>query len=310
MFRGVPMIKRVMTVVVVAAGAAALALATVAPAGSSEPAPGTAGSSVQSATPSAPTTKQPSAAGSAASAPVDESTTPAVPPVTAATAEPGPAAPPAAADVTTVPPAGTTFSEGFDTPAPAGGAFAATYANAWQPYPDATGGKYWSSLVASAHDGVMDVALDGSHGVAGTFGTPTDAWSHVGGTFSIRAKASGGAGNGVAVMLWPTSNVRSDGELNYPEGQFDGRPTVFHHSMVPGHEDTAKSIDTHVSWHGWHTYTTDWVPGQYVKYYLDGELIGTVTQNVPTTAHRYMVQTGNWGQPGHLLIDWVATTTN
>jgi len=307
----------VMTVVVVAGGAAALALATVAPAGSSEPAPGTAGSSVQSATPSAPATKQPSAPGSAASARVDESTTPATPSVPSATAgtpsssaEPDPTVPPAAADETTAPPAGATFSEGFDTPAPAGGAFAATYANAWQPYPDATGGKYWSSLVASAHDGVMDVTLDGAHGVAGTFGTPTDAWSHVGGTFSIRAKASGGAGNGVAVMLWPTSNVRSDGELNYPEGQFEGRPTVFHHSMVPGHEDKAKSIDTYVSWHGWHTYTTDWVPGQYVKYYLDGELIGTVTENVPTTPHRYMFQTGNWGQPGHLLIDWVATTTN
>lgn len=307
MFRGVPMIKRVMTVVVVAAGAAALALATVAPAGSSEPAPGTAGSSVQSATPSAPTTKQPSAAGSAASAPVDESTTPTTP---STTAEPDPTAPPMAVGTTTNPPAGSTFAEGFDTPAPAGGAFAATYANAWQPYPDATGGKYWSSLIASAHDGVMDVAMDGKHGAAGTFGTPTGAWSHVGGTFSIRAKASGGAANGVAVMLWPTSNVRADGELNYPEGQFDGRPTVFHHSMVPGHEDKAKRIDTHVSWRGWHTYTTDWVPGQYVKYYLDGELIGTVTENVPTTPHRYMFQIGNWGQPGHLLIDWVATTTH
>jgi hypothetical protein len=298
------MIKRVMTVVVVAAGAAALALATVAPAGSSEPAPGTAGSSVQSATPSAPTTKQPSAAGSASSAPVDETTTPSTTP------EPDPAAPPFTVGTTTNPPAGSTFAEGFDTPAPAGGAFAATYANAWQPYPDATGGKYWSSLIASAHDGVMDVAMDGKHGAAGTFGTPTGAWSHVGGTFSIRAKASGGAANGVAVMLWPTSNVRADGELNYPEGQFDGRPTVFHHSMVPGHEDKAKRIDTHVSWRGWHTYTTDWVPGQYVKYYLDGELIGTVTENVPTTPHRYMFQIGNWGQPGHLLIDWVATTTH
>jgi hypothetical protein len=306
MFRGVPMIKRVMTVVVVAAGAAALALATVAPAGSSEPAPGTAGSSVQSATPSAPTTKQPSAAGSASSAPVDETTAPTTPSMTP---EPDPTAPPFAVGTTTAPPAGATFAEGFDTPA-ATGAFAATYANAWQPYPDATGGKYWSSLITSAHDGVMDVAMDGEHGAAGTFGTPTGAWSHVGGTFSIRAKATGGAANGVAVMLWPTSNVRADGELNYPEGQFDGRPTVFHHSMVPGHEDKAKRIDTYVSWHGWHTYTTDWVPGQYVKYYLDGELIGTVTENVPTTPHRYMFQVGNWGQPGHLLIDWVATTTH
>ncbi|MBK0296309.1 family 16 glycosylhydrolase [Bacillus sp. S34] len=63
-----------------------------------------------------------------------------------------------------------------------------------------------------------------------------------------------------------------------------------------------------VSWRDWHTYTTQWVPGKYVKYYLDGKLVMSVTHDVPTTEHRFMFQTGFWGESGNLLIDWVATT--
>jgi hypothetical protein len=204
-------------------------------------------------------------------------------------------------------PADATFAETFDTPAAAGGAFARTYADSWQPYPDGTGGRYFSDPLISAHDGLMDVTLDGKRGAAGTFGTPEDAWSHVGGTFSIRAKATGGDGNGTAVMLWPTSNVWSDGEIDYPEGNFDDGPHVFHHSMVKGQEASAQAYDTGVSWRDWHTYTVRWVPGQLVRYYLDGDPVLTVTKNIPTAPHRFMFQTGDWGAPGHLLIDWVST---
>lgn len=200
-----------------------------------------------------------------------------------------------------------TFLENFDTPAAAGGPFAATYANSWQPYADGTGGKYYSDQLISAHDGVMDVAMDGKHGAAGVFGTPDSAWTHVGGTFSIRARATGGDHNGAAIMLWPTSNIRSDGELNYPEGNFEAHPMVFHHSMIPGHEGSSIPLDTGVTWRDWHTYTMGWKPGKSVAYYLDGTLLETITTNVPTTAHRYTFQIGNRGAPGHVLIDWVST---
>jgi len=213
-----------------------------------------------------------------------------------------------ASPVPTLPDLGApTFEEDFDTPAAAGGPFAATYAQSWQPYPDGMGGKYWSGKIISAHDGSMDVAMDGEHGAAGTFGTPTGAWTHVGGTFSIRARATGGGDNGLAVMLWPTSDDWSEGELNYPEGNFDGAVHAFHHLMVPGHEQEKVSYTADVSWRDWHTYTTQWVPGKYVRYYLDGKLVMSVTHDVPTTPHRYMFQIGNWGSSGHLLIDWVRT---
>ena len=199
-----------------------------------------------------------------------------------------------------------TFFEDFDTPAAAGGQFRSTYANAWQPYAEGTSGKYFSDELISAHDGVMDVAMDGEHGAAGVFGPPDSAWAHVGGTYSIRARVVGGVGNGAAIMLWPTSNVRSEGEINFPEGNFESHPVVYHHSMIPGHEGSAQGIDSEVTWRGWHTYTIDWKPGKSVSYFVDGRLLGTITTNVPTTAHRYTFQIGDTGAPGHVLIDWVS----
>lgn len=209
--------------------------------------------------------------------------------------------------VPTLPAAATppSFSEDFDTDAAAGGQFAATYADAWQPYPDGMSDKYWSGEVISAHDGIMDVAMDGAHGAAGTFGTPDGAWSHVGGTFSVRARATGGDGNGAAFMLWPTSNVWSEGELDFPEGTFQGTVGAFSHAMVPGHEREQNGLHTTATWRQWHTYTTVWVPGDSVKYYVDGKLAFADTEFVPTTAHRYMFQIGNGGLPGNLEIDWV-----
>ncbi|WP_065959975.1 glycoside hydrolase family 16 protein [Curtobacterium sp. UCD-KPL2560] len=200
-----------------------------------------------------------------------------------------------------------TFREDFTTPAAANGRFAARYQDSWQPYPDGMGdGKYWSGSQVSAHDGVLDVTLSGSRGAAGTFGTKRGAWSNVGGSFSVRAKAVGADGNGAAFILWPTSNVWSEGELDFPEGDFDAEPWAHHHSMTPGNEVQAVSAGTGVSWRQWHTYTIQWIPGKSVTYLVDGRVLQTVTRDVPTTPHRFMFQTGNWGKAGHLTIDWVS----
>lgn len=200
-----------------------------------------------------------------------------------------------------------TFKEDFRTAAAANGPFAKTYAKSWQPYPDGMSKMYYSGSQISARNGIMDVYLNGTRGAAGTFGTPSGAWGHVGGKFTVRAAAKGGDGNGAAFMLWPTSNVWSDGEIDYPEGNFEATPTSFHHSMKPGNEWNAVVTPTNVSWRYWHIYSVEWIPGKSVTYLLDGRVIRTVTKDVPTTAHRYMFQVGNWGAKGHLYIDWVTT---
>ncbi|MBF4591443.1 MULTISPECIES: glycoside hydrolase family 16 protein [unclassified Curtobacterium] len=200
-----------------------------------------------------------------------------------------------------------TFAESFRTNAAANGPFARTYANSWQPYPDGTGGMYWSGSQISAANGVMDVKLGGAKGAAGTFGTPTGAWGHKGGKFEVRAKATGGTANGAAFILWPTSNVWSEGEIDFPESNFEATPMLHQHSMVAGQESSATSVSTGVSWRTWHTYSVEWIPGKSVRYLVDGAVVSTVTKNVPRTAHRYMFQVGNWGAAGHLYIDYVRT---
>ena len=197
--------------------------------------------------------------------------------------------------------------ENFTTAAAAKGKFQKTYAKNWQPYPDGTGGMYFSGTQISGHDGVMDVLLDGKKGAAGTFGTAQEAWTHVGGKFTVRARATGGDGNGAAFMLWPNSNRWADGEIDYPEANFEQSPMVFQHSMTPGQEVNATSHWTGVSWRTWHTYSIEWIPKKSVTYLLDGKVIKTITKGVPTTGHRYMFQVGNWGAKGHLYIDWFTT---
>lgn len=207
--------------------------------------------------------------------------------------------------------AATTFREDFTRLAHTGSVDTG-YPQSWQPYPNGMSGKYYSDEIVSVHGGVLDVSLDGKRGAAGTFGTKAGAWGHKGGTFTVRAKATGADGNGIAFLLWPTSDVWSDGEIDFPEGGVGGgagEPHVFHHSTVKGHEREQVAFESGVRWDGWHTYTIVWKPGKSVDYRVDGHSIGTVTKWVPTTAHRFMVQTGNTGKPGHLLIDYVQTTS-
>ncbi len=187
--------------------------------------------------------------------------------------------------------------------------FDKTYANSWCGYNDGTGGKYYK--VISAHDGVMDITLDGTKGAAGSFGPPDRCWGGIYGRYSIRFKADGAQGNGTAIMVWPSSNIWGDGEIDYPEGNFGDQLHVFHHPMNCTDCSSSDGYATGAKFSDWHTATTEWTSAS-VKYYLDDVLIKTVTHDVPKTDHRYTLQVApNASQvsAGHMLIDWVALYT-
>ncbi len=199
------------------------------------------------------------------------------------------------------------FSEDFNIDAAAGGPFASVYADSWQPYIEGTGNEYYPNAIISAHDGVMDVAMNGTQGAAGSFGPASIAFSHQGGKFTVRAKALDAIGNGAAFMLWPNDDNWDEGEIDYPESNFEATPFVHQHVMNNGGQDAAsQDYDTGASWRDWHTFSIEWLPGTSVKYFLDDVLVFSTTTNVPTSAHRHMFQVGNHGAPGHLYIDWVA----
>ncbi len=217
------------------------------------------------------------------------------------------------------------YVENFDTAAPSGtgtSSFLNVYAGTIQPY-DESAPAYQQRALLSAHDGVLDVAMNGTQGAAFVFGTPTNANSWIGGRFSMRAKCVGAWNNGPAVMIWPARTADgpwSDGEIDFPESVsgnggtqgFQDAPWIHHHRMNQDME-LAQDVALGVSWRDWHTYTAEWYPPGKgpnpttgtVIYYVDGVEVYRTTQDVPNTVHRYMVQVGYWGAPGNMYIDWV-----
>jgi hypothetical protein len=259
---------------------------------------------------------EPASAG-AATAPASSRPTPLTPTsipssVPTATRTPTPTPPPTATQSPTSVPVGDlpgwkqTLAEDFTTAATSA-QFDSTYAKSWCGYDDGTAGIYFKDVV-SAHDGQLDFSLDGVKGAAGSFGPPSTCWGKTYGRFSIRFKAVDGINNGTAMMLWPSSNVWGDGEIDYPEGSLNDTFSVFHHPMNCSDCSSSDSLNTRTTFRDWHIATTEWLPTS-VKYYLDGQLIKTVTHDVPTTDHRMTLQVAPVApnaQPGHLLVDWVA----
>jgi hypothetical protein len=199
------------------------------------------------------------------------------------------------------------FAEDFTTDA-ATGQFQSTYANSWCGYQEGTGGQYYNDALISAHDGLMDIALNGTQGAAGSFGPPETCWGDTYGRYSIKFKAEGAEGNGTAMMIWPSSDVWGDGEIDFPEGNLDGTFHAFQHPL--NCSDCSSSVSAEgSSFADWHVATTEWSPAG-VNYYVDGELIMATTDDNPTTDHRWTIQvapTSDNAQPGHLLIDWVTS---
>ena len=178
--------------------------------------------------------------------------------------------------------------------------FGSVYSNSWTSYDD--GGKYYKSTI-SAHDGVMDFTLDGIKGAAGWYGPRNTLY----GKYSMRLKAVNASDNGTAIMLWPTGNNWGYGEIDYPEGNFQGNMGLFHHGINCTNCSASDSYNTGVTWVDWHIVSIEWTSTS-VKYYLDNALIKTVTHDIPINDHRYTLQVAPNGpspQPGHFLIDWV-----
>ena len=211
------------------------------------------------------------------------------------------------------------FRDDFATPLSEG-----QFPNAkWNAYPygwmdSPRNGNYDPSIV-SVHDGMMDIHIrttNGVHRVACL--APKFAGSNWGaqlyGRYEIRAKADSMHGYKGAWLLWPESEVwPRDGEIDFPEGGFDGNISGFMHRQggtSPGDQD---AYSTNYVWTTWHTFVTEWTTA-YVKFYIDGTLIGKSTSRIPNTRMGMRIQnetTDAGFEPadnvsGHILIDHVA----
>jgi hypothetical protein len=218
-----------------------------------------------------------------------------------------------------------THVQDFSTPAALGqvGEVYTQELRGYSDLPDSSGvGIYAPDSVLSVADGRLDYFLHtegGSPRVACVI--PFGYAGQTYGRYSIRFRSDSLPGYKIAFMLWPSSDRWNEGEIDWPEGELNGK--MYAASAIKGSLDKGgvkfdppARIYSPTDSSDWHVATTEWTPGK-VKWFWDGILINrtTVPSGVPTTNLRWTLQAetrdGASDLPpkpstaGHLEIDWV-----
>ena len=200
------------------------------------------------------------------------------------------------------------YGQDFSTPAPLG-QFSKVYGSRWAGYvgvrnDTSRNGSYQPDKVLSVSDGMLNMAIGydaatDRYNVAAPFPQPpagvnNGSPEYLGMRTSIRFKSSNPMpGYKVAWMLWPASWNWNDGEIDFPEASLAGDIWGFSHQANTGSPQVnalwARSPATFFD--GWHTATTEWVPGKSVEFFLDGVSIGRTTAHVPTKPMHWALQT-------------------
>lgn len=186
--------------------------------------------------------------------------------------------------------------------------------------PLATQGLWNSKTTSSVKNGVFhcDLHTEGTTPqVCALTPTVTGRWweGAMYGRYSVRFKADSTPDYKIAWLIWPSSNIWAQGELDFPEGYLNGTITAAAHALGDDPAPTPFFRDTGVRMQAWHTATTEWTPGR-VTYILDGKRVGTTTDPavVPTHPMRWALQaesrlTAKAPDPdlhAHISVDWVA----
>lgn len=180
---------------------------------------------------------------------------------------------------------------------------------------DTNGGAEWNTVKdVSVSGGTADYWLHSENGQAYSPAILPKTATQTYGRYQVRFKVDPGmTGWKSAWLLWPDDDVwPAHGEIDWPEGSLTGTMEGFMHYADPnGGQDWAPSNVAFAS--GWHTATTEWLPGS-VKYYLDGTLVGTFTTKIPNLPMHWVLQSesGSSSTPsgsGHIKIDWLTIYT-
>jgi hypothetical protein len=193
----------------------------------------------------------------------------------------------------------------------------------WTEYGDGwsstyTGGApgYEPSVVQSVHNGVLDWYLHNYNGnpvSANPSPLPGGHQNQTYGRYSFCEKLVPADSHRLddfyqAILLWPQNDGDwQSAESDFPEGPLsDTSFGAYHHYGGSGAQDwfATPMIDTTA----WHVYTQEWGPG-FRSYYIDGNLIGTSTNQVIASPERWQLQiepSGSIdGDTGHAYIGWV-----
>ncbi len=130
------------------------------------------------------------------------------------------------------------------------------------------------------------------------------------GMYSVCFRADAGlTGFKTAWLLWPDSNVWSQGEIDFPEGDLGGSINAFDHT-VGDPSVNAFGTNTGAPYTSWHVATIEWTAAG-VTYFLDGKVVGTSTMSPSVPMHWVLQTETDGGKPaasvaGNVYINWVA----
>lgn len=186
-----------------------------------------------------------------------------------------------------------------------------------------SGGKegYQPSTVLSVHDGVLDFHLhdDANGNPVGANPSPLPGGNRYQtyGVWSFCERMAPADSHNLddfyqAPLLWPQNDSDSaSAESDFPEGNLAGPDFHgFAHYGGSGSQDyfSIEKIVPAFSARQWHVYTQVWGPG-FRSYYVDGQLLGTSTQQVWAEPERWQLQVEpsgtNDGASGDVLVGWV-----
>lgn len=138
---------------------------------------------------------------------------------------------------------------------------------------------------------------------------------------AVKARADALPGFKGVFLLWADIAETNDdlmqyGEIDGPEGPFNAVPDAFMHRTNGSSLSDQVHFDypSTIRWQDWHEYVTEWLPGESVRYLVDGVLVGETTDRVPTTSMHFNIQpetntgSGPWPAPntsGILELDYV-----
>jgi hypothetical protein len=191
----------------------------------------------------------------------------------------------------------------------------------WSAYPDgwhdtSGNGTYNCTKVCSVHNGMLDMFIhseNGTHYVAVPY-PKLSPWGNTYGRYAVRFTADPLPRYKTAWLLWPDSNTwPRDGEIDFPEGNLDQNICAYMHHQGGTSGGDQDAFCSQTRYTGWHTAVTEWTPS-YVKFYLDGALLGTSTSRIPNTPMHWVLQTETQvsstapdnATQGHVYVDWAA----
>lgn len=210
------------------------------------------------------------------------------------------------------------FVVGQDGLASSGSALRAKYGSAIGGYPDGWD-FYQPSKTVTIKGSVLDISMFTSGGsphsaavypIRADTGSPSQLYGRW--QWRMRALQVSGTGWLSCSMLWPQNDADwpGAGELNWPEGELKGPVQGFVHYAGPTRPQLKVFAPSSFYWTQWRIYTIEWLPG-LVRYLVDDTVVAHVTEGVPNTPMRWVLQTNPSTSAvpystAHMQLDWIS----